>query len=147
MEMGILGMPIIKYKSDRIQKEWESGEVNHKLVKIVEFLLRFLSLEAPEIKEIVLTCILRFQDEQDHIYLNHKDPKIAAKYKKKSWPSVHQYWRGADVRTRNWPKSLINKIVVLLNCITYDKKRPRKKTAKYHDVGTGAHIHIQTWIN
>ncbi|MFW9881666.1 MAG: hypothetical protein ACFFG0_52035, partial [Candidatus Thorarchaeota archaeon] len=77
----MMGLPTIGYKDDRIRKEWESGNVLIKLVKIVEFLLRYISIECPEYKQLVLTCVLRFQEEQDHIYLNHTDKSIREKYK------------------------------------------------------------------
>ena len=135
----------LNFKTDRQRLEFESGNVNTRLVNIVKFGMEFLSLEYPDIDyTLVLTDIKRETKEQDAIYLNHKDKTVAEKYKKKPWLSTHQFWRGIDIRVNDMPKGMAEKLTNFFNQITYDKLRLKKKTAILHDVGTGSHIHCQT---
>lgn len=90
-------------------------------------------------QQICVTELLRTQSEQDAIYANNQ------KYQIKPWKSVHQFGRGADIRTYNcFSLEEIQKILQFLNSNwVYDPQRPHLKTAIHHDVGSGAHIHIQ----
>ena len=65
----------IKFKTDRIRGEFESGNVDLHLLNILYLGMEWISLEYPEYKAITLTDILRTQDEQDKIYLNANDPE------------------------------------------------------------------------
>ena len=96
-------------------------------------------------KRIELTDIFRTREEQDKIYLNHKEVSVRVRYKKRPWRSVHMFGRGIDISTRYFDKPEIDKLLKLANLVPYDLNRPRKKTAIYHDVGAGAHIHVQTF--
>lgn len=142
-DMSVLSLPRLKFKSERIQKEWESGNVNIKLTKLINLIQHYISIECPDYREITITCIVRFDPEQDDIYLNHIDPEVVKRYKKNPWKSVHSFWRGIDVRTHNMPGTLPYKIDKMVNAVTYDTSRPEKQTCKYHDVGTGEHLHLQ----
>ena len=86
-------------------------------------------------KEIMVTSIFRTQEEQDEIY-GH-----LAGYKESPWKSVHQYWRGVDVRLSNFSKEEIKDILMFLN--KSFEYTGRYETAIKHDIGYGSHIHIQ----
>ncbi len=90
-------------------------------------------------KDICITDLLRTQAEQDSLYFRH------SKYQTKPWKSVHQYGRGADIRTYDcFSVQEIQTILRFLNSNwIYDPQRPQLKTAIYHNIGAGAHIHIQ----
>jgi len=60
--------------------------------------------------------------------------------------SVHKYGRGADVRSYNFTSIQIETICNHVNDnFLYYPNLPKssRKTALYHDVGQGAHIHLQ----
>ena len=124
---------MILYKTDRIKKEFTSGEISSNLISILYMLSTYCNMEFR--KSIIITDLLRSEKEQYHIYKNNK------RFIKKPWMSVHQFGRGADVRSSCFDKNEIKKIKDFLNCITYDDKH---KTAIYHSVGFGKHFHIQT---
>lgn len=136
-------MTKIDYKTDRQREEMESGSVNIRLVKILQLALEWTALNYPKYDKITITDIFRTPEEQDKIYLNHKDENVANKYRKKKWYSVHQFWRGLDIRVNDMGKGQAELMCDFLNTIFYDKNRPNKKTAILHDVGTGSHIHLQ----
>lgn len=93
---------------------------------------------------LTITDLIRTQPEQDEIYLNHIDPYIREEYKKKPWPSVHQFRRGADVRF-NFPPGWLKEILDYMNDkYPYDPSRPKKKTIQPHNAGSGEHLHLQT---
>jgi len=65
-------------------------------------------------------------------------------FEARDYPSVHDEdpYRGMDVRS--WvfddPQAVVDDIN---NHFQYDPERPEIKTAIYHDVGRGRHIHLQ----
>ena len=132
----------IDFKEDRQRKEWESGDVSIHLVKRIKFLCEYINIAYPDYGSLTMTDIIRTSDEQDRIYLT--SPTLKEMYKKKPWLSVHQFGRGIDIRTTDMEKNMVNRILIVLNSIPYDVKRPSKKTAIFHNVGSGEHIHIQT---
>jgi len=136
-------MTHIEYKSDRERLNMESGNVKQKLVNILKLGIEWASIEYPNYETFTITGVHRTQKEQDDIYGNNKDKKLAAKYKRKPWPSVHMYWRGLDIRTKDMPRGMAKRLTEFFNMIRYDKKRPKKKTAILHNVGKGNHIHLQ----
>jgi len=125
----------MKFKTDRIQKEFESNQLPWKLVRIIQMIENFCL--AKYNYEITITDILRTQEEQDAIY------EYSDKYREKPWKSVHQVWRGVDLRTRDMPSEAINEISDMVNKIQYDPNRPEKKSCIYHNVGAGIHLHLQ----
>lgn len=129
------GYDMISFKTDKIKKEFTSDKVHPRLKKIMTMLSIFCEVEFA--KDIVVTELLRTQAEQDRYY--GKNPA----YIKKPWNSVHQFGRGCDIRTINhFTPTEIKKIVAFLNIITY-RKKSKVKTATYHNIGLGNHIHIQ----
>lgn len=122
---------MIKFKTKRIAKEFNDPKMSSDLLSLVYILNEFCQLELK--KDITLTDLYRTQEEQDAIY------KDIPNYNKKS---VHQYWRGVDIRSRDFTIEEIEKIAQFMNLITYDVKH---KTCIYHKVkGNVYHLHIQS---
>lgn len=62
--------------------------------------------------------------------------------------SVHAYGRGADIRTRDWPDYLKQRVADAVNLVfQYDPDRPHMQCAMIHDVGQGEHLHLQVHPN
>ena len=135
--MSINLQEIISYKTNRIMNEFHSDKLKPKLKSIV-ILLAYYSWSFFG-KRIVLTDIFRTQKEQDKIYKNNKA------YQKKPFQSVHQFWRGVDIRVRkdSLTKKEAQTLTNIANTIQYDTKRPILKTALFGDSLHKSHIHIQ----
>lgn len=133
----------MRFKTPRQKIEY--GEVDFKLQRILTFIDLYVILKHG--MEITITELKRSQEEQDAIYLNANDKLVRLQYERSPWKSVHQYGRGADIRTFDLPKHVKNDILELLNRFVYDEERPDKKTAIFHDLGTGEHIHVQVKAN
>lgn len=68
-------------------------------------------------------------------------------YNDKKW-SVHNVWRGIDVRTRNLKLEEILAVVQYINeKYSYDPRRKFLKAAIHHNVGRGDHLHFQVHSN
>ena len=130
---------MIQFKTDRQRTEW--NDISGRLKQMIEMLSIFRYLRYN--KEMVITELMRTQEEQDELYGKKADKETREKYNKKPWSSVHQFGRGADVRTHDWERNEVRDALFILNTIVYDVSRPRTKTAIHHDIGTGEHIHIQ----
>jgi hypothetical protein len=85
-------------------------------------------------KTIKLTELFRTDEEQDEIY---KDDPI---YQKSKWKSVHQFWRGADIRLWEFEKGEIESMVDFIN--KHFKYSNNHFSALAHDV-KGYHLHLQ----
>ena len=59
--------------------------------------------------------------------------------------SVHNFWRGIDIRSRNFTKPQIDAILDYVNKRwVYDPSRPILKVIQYHCVaGSAWHFHVQ----
>jgi len=78
----------------------------------------------------IITHLLRTQEEQEAIY-------GIGTYKR----SPHQYGRAADLRSRIYT---IEQVAELVNYLNKEFPRGDKyKTALYHTVGRGWHLHLQ----
>ena len=126
---------MIQYKTDRQKREWESNDLSWRLRYLVEAVARYSFVEFK--KEIVITDLIRTQEEQDEIYKNN------VRYQESPWKSVHQFGRGCDLRTSIYTVSEIEILKDFANFFTYDKDRPKKQTCLVHDVGVGLHFHLQ----
>jgi len=124
---------MIKFKTKRIAKEYLSPDLSDDLLSIICILSAYCQLEFK--KDITITGIYRTQEEQEKIYSKNKQ------FKKAPWYSVHQFWRGMDIRSKNFTKKECDKIVLFLNMITYDTIH---NTVVYHDVGLAKHFHLQS---
>lgn len=87
-------------------------------------------------KNVVITMIYRTQAEQDYLYRN------SDQYKKRKFKSPHQFHHAIDIRSRTFSNEEINQIVAWLNA-KYDSDNYYSWTSKCHDVGSGAHFHLQ----
>lgn len=123
----------MKFKTPRQAKEFP--EITDRLKSLV-YLAKHYMLSKYNY-EITITDVLRTQEEQDSIYGDNTN------YIEKPWKSVHQYFRGVDIRSKDMTGPMINDLRDLLNTIPYDENRPNKKTCIVKDVGRGLHFHIQ----
>lgn len=126
---------MIGWKTDRIRDEWKSDKISSKLKKIIEAGSIFSEIEFK--KDLVITDLLRTQEEQDFIYRNNEQ------YQNKAWQSVHQFGRGCDLRVTTFTENEIKRLTDFFNQFIYDPNRLMKYTCLVHDVGSGIHCHIQ----
>lgn len=131
-ELNQVNLPIF-FDNSKLEKEFEL--VNSKLKGIVWY-AAFLCIENFQ-SPLIITHILRTQEEQDEIYKNDK------KYQKSPWKSVHQFNRGVDVRLHNIGIKNATMLAKKINSLFPYKKGTDKKTVLVHDIGHGNHIHFQ----
>ena len=127
-------MELIQFKYARLKDQFDSPSVDSRLKDIVYWLASWCwyNLE----KSIIITHILRTQEQQDAIYNGN------ASYVREPWQSVHQYGRGVDLSVKYYTQVEIARIQDTLNKkFLYNKEG--KNTCVVHDVGLGEHIHIQ----
>jgi hypothetical protein len=107
------------FKTEKEHNDWNSGELDPRLFGIVMAQVRLVEMMySPYIIEV--TSIYRPDDEA----------------------SVHAYWRGVDWVIRGLTGDSHNLIVDYTNkWFPYQKEG--YKTAKYHNVGFGLHVHNQ----
>ena len=86
-------------------------------------------------KDIKITQLFRTQTQQDAIY------SVNPFYAKQPWKSTHQVGRACDLSTRNLSRDEVSVLIDLLN-VNFEYGNA-KKTAIYHNVGLGDHIHLQ----
>lgn len=112
----------VYFKYKKLQNEWKKLLFkNPKLVYIVLLLCKITG------GQLTITNIFRTNKQQRKLYPGQ--PFLR---------SVHEYWRGVDVRIRKDS----NKGVDFINAaIPYGK--PGLKTALIHDIGHGNHVHLQ----
>lgn len=120
---------IITFKTDKQQNEWHNKNLDNRLKFLVEA-LALISWGFFE-KRLVITEIFRTQEENDKIY---REPGHI---------SVHQLWRGIDIRTKDYTSKQVQTLVDIANQIVYDENRPHMQTAVYGDERHQDHIHLQ----
>ena len=130
---------MIRFKNFKIASEFDDSMLETRLRSLINMADEYSTMEFG--KDIVITGLLRTQQEQNEIYKKNPD------YIKKPWKSVHQYGRGCDLRSSIYTSKEIAKFVDFLNMLTYDPKRPNKKTCTFHNVGKGDHLHLQVSSN
>lgn len=122
---------MIKFKYPFLEKEFEH-EISPRLRSLLYAVSGFVKHNFH--KDIDITELMRDQDMQDRYYKN--DPK----YKVNPWKSVHQFGRGADIRSSGWTTEQIKQIDEFVDkYFDYGEKQ----SSIYHDVGHGAHLHFQ----
>ena len=131
--MEIKLLKIFEFKTDKIKQEFLSGELDYRLQIIIYALAGFVYHRYG--KGLLFTEIFRTKETQDKYYAD--DPI----YKQKKWLSTHQYWRAADISIRYFTPQEIREIVIFLKHFSYDV--PSKSVVLVHDIGLGAHIHLQ----
>jgi len=122
------GFPI-NCKTQRIHDELHSGKVALRLIAILVAVTLYIIATYRTIPEI--TEIFRTDAEQRAIYPDKPDPK-----------SVHQYWRGIDIVVRGLGAQEHRQIRDWINH-RFPYGKGNYKTCKYHDAGTGYHLHLQ----
>ncbi len=121
----------MKFKTARINEEWESGELNKTLTEKVKLWEQWLKYIAPGY-EPTITDIWRSRQEYKDVY-NNPDKK----------PGIHHYWRAIDFRTNDMPTNLASRSAEFFNTIPYDRNRPHLKTCLYGDERHLDHLHLQ----
>jgi len=124
----------VRFKNDRVEKEWESMKLDFRLVIIVGFIdwwcKKYVNRIDGKKKDIQITCIYRTQSEQEAIY---------GKGTKKL--STHQYWRAVDIGVNAFSTETKKELVDILNL--HLKNMGNSKVCVWHNIGLGDHFHIQ----
>ena len=124
----------IRFKTPYLEKEFCDPRLNTALVMAVLYtawlIFKYTNREA------VVTGIFRTKEEQE---------KICRDQGVEFYESVHQFWRGADVRSIGIEQKIVEGIVRRVNLAFPYNGSPGKKTAIIHQVGSlGMHIHLQS---
>lgn len=124
---------MIKFKTERVEKEWAYlEEVNKPLHMLIEMLESFVTLELH--KDVTLTSIFRSKEEQAALYVNVPSDK-------KVLDSPHMHWRAVDLRSSDFTDAEIKRMLTFLNAFRYMEGR---SVALYHTIaGNVAHFHVQ----
>lgn len=126
----------IIFKSSRLESEWNSGELDPLVKEMIDTIQNYSVMKFK--KNIMVTCIFRFDDEQDQVYKDNEE------YQKNPWKSNHQYWRAVDIRTRIFTQNEKMDIYDTINGnYAYDPKRPHKTSCVIYD-NPWLPIHFQT---
>ena len=119
----------VAFKTKKIKDEWDLLDTQKPYMKgIVEEAVALADKQFD--MDLTITHILRDRDTQLRFYPKHPNRR-----------SVHEFWRGIDIRSRDLTTDEIDSIVSHING-TYPY-RGGKFTAMHHDI-KGPHIHIQT---
>lgn len=120
--------------AEQLEKEWNDVRLDNRLRFIVYAISGYIK-EYYNLN-LLITEIYRTQEMQDEYYKD--DPR----YMIHKWDSVHQYWRGIDIRSSEMSQGQIHELVTWVNNqIIYGKEGIY--TVKFHSVGIGYHFHIQ----
>lgn len=125
----------MKFKNDLIKQDW--SKIDERLRTLICF--GDLYSMTNWSKELIVTDLIRPRVRQIALY--KKLPEYKNLPVEKIPHSVHEYGRGADLRTKHleyWQKF---KLVEIFNLIPYGKGH--YQTAIFHDIGSGEHIHLQ----
>ncbi|MBC8204796.1 hypothetical protein ISS30_01735 [bacterium] len=114
--------------------EIEKRLVRPELLKLLYFLEGYCTYNFN--KSIIITELLRSRESQDRYYRNNPA------YEQNPWQSPHQFGCAADIRSAVFEPEEIDDIIAIVNrWFPYDNSG--KSSAIYHDIGKGAHIHLQ----
>lgn len=129
---------MIRFLHPKLKEEF--GKIDRRLRIII---LAFAQhLKEKNQGDVLMTHILRTQEEQDAIYTSDKvDKETRDRYIATPWRSTHQDGRAVDVSIRmldlpEYQEQWLNKH------FNYDE-RDKYPTAKLHNIGHGSHLHIQ----
>jgi len=130
---------MVKFKNDnpRLRDEFYSRRLDYRIRAMLKSLAGFVEFYFK--KDIIITCLLRTDKEQDKIYSGNE------RYKIKSWKSVHQVGRGADVRVDgdgDFTELEETAILDFINKI-FPYEKGNFKAGLVHNVGAGRHLHLQ----
>jgi hypothetical protein len=125
----------MKFVSDRVRREWETMTRESRILVPVVLLADLASQEAAG-KEIMITSIYRTAEEQ---------ALICKGMGVEPYSSVHELWRGADLRSAWYAPDQVAEISRRVNSV-FEYGRGFK-TAGLHLRGTAAHFHLQVPAN
>lgn len=124
-----------KNDSERLRKEFKQLlDKNNPLRELLLDLSEYVNDRYG--KKLVITMIYRTDEEQDSIYQDD------SRYQERKFKSPHQFWHGADLRSKIFTDEEIQDIEIYLNR-KYNSDNYYDWTAKNHNVGLGDHFHIQ----
>lgn len=110
---------MIVFKTDKVRREWIDVKLDLRLKAIV-YMLAGRMIEVYQTVPVI-TSIFRQSDT-----------------------GVHGYWRGVDIRTNSLPDGAGDALASWVNLMfSYDPGRPQYQVALNHNVGLGAHLHLQ----
>jgi len=122
---------MVQFKDRKAWEEWahlvEGGYMVVPLVLYAEHIsmTRFNS-------GIVITHVFRSDEEQKALC-----ESLGIEY----YPTVHSHWRGVDLRSRIYSVARSNELAEAVSqSFVYGRG---KRSAIYHNVGAGPHIHLQ----
>jgi len=128
------------FKNDKLEKQFYSTQLDNRIRVVIYFLLGFL----PKYIHLLITDVIRTQEEQDEIYKDNEQ------YQEKKWQSPHQYGIAIDIclmldiaRHIHCKPYIYEQIVNIINATFKHSNKERYHTALFHDIGHGWHIHIQ----
>lgn len=117
---------MLKFASDRVEREWEDARLSRKLKQMV---LEAASY-AQERWQWSFTITSIFRNAEEDAALNAS--------------GIHVVWRAVDVRTRGQPKAVVDDVTQFINRRwVYDPSRPALKVCFAEPHGTGPHGHYQ----
>lgn len=121
------------YKSDKQELDWLNPNLDKRLRTIIYAIDGYSQQHFN--KEVIITDIHREREEQIKIY---NDRGITENIPR----SVHEFWRGVDLRSRIYNKNELRRLCKFIN--TSFKYTGNKKSAILHKIGDGRfHFHIQ----
>lgn len=123
----------MRFKTGRQKAEWTSDKVDPRLramILAVEGYCRWQRLPGQRLLEPTLTDLWRSREEQRALYPENPNKR-----------SVHEFWRGGDLRSRNWTQEQVKELEGWIQK-TFEYGG-RFKSARYHTIGRGFHIHLQ----
>lgn len=128
----------MRFKTKRIEQEWDSTNLDFR-VRILALALDWYCKKNINARGIILTDIFRTNDEQRQIYKNN------ARFKLKSWMSVHQLWRGIDVGVNAYTEEQRHEMCNFIN--KYFEYAGSHNSCVYHRVKSNIksawHFHLQ----
>lgn len=128
--------PIIEFKHPQLEEQFPY--LDKRLQVIIYTMAGFSWTQFG--KSVTMTELFRTQTMQDEYY------KSNVSYQIKPWKSVHQFNRGADCSVLFYTDNEIETVVEFLNH-RFIYGSDDHKTAVYHDIGLGKHIHLQVSVN
>jgi len=118
----------VTFKTYRQAQEWNDPDLDPRLRAILLAVADHVQRNYD--KPLVITSIWRSHEEQISIYGVGTTKR-----------SPHQFWRAIDIRTWIYEHDEVMGIIAFLN--KWWPRQDGKPLALYHDVGRGAHLHIQ----
>ena len=126
-------MTKLEFKTEKQRTEFQSGNLDEKVLHLINLVQVFISIEYPDYRHITLTEVFRTQEENNELYGDEKHF------------STHTFWRATDIRCNDMPEGMPEKLEKLLNLVTYEEGR-KIVTCKLHNITdnpAAKHLHLQ----